>query len=78
MLPPTMDEMASTTTADRLKERTNRLNWASNGMLAAATIAAASFVLHMIFNGRYGYFRDEFDYIICDGTWLGDTSIHRH
>ena len=34
-------------------------------MLAAAGIAAFSFVLHMIFNGRYGYFRDEFDYIIC-------------
>jgi hypothetical protein len=65
MLPPTMDEMASTTTADRLKERTTRPKWASNGMLAAATIAAVSFVLHMIFNGRYGYFRDEFDYIIC-------------
>ena len=36
-----------------------------NGMLAVAGIAAASFVLHMIFNNRYGYFRDEFDYIIC-------------
>ena len=34
-------------------------------MLAVAGIAAASFVLHMIFNNRYGYFRDEFDYIIC-------------
>lgn len=34
-------------------------------MLAVAGIAAFSFVLHMIFNGRYGYFRDEFDYIIC-------------
>ncbi len=34
-------------------------------MLAVAGIAAASFVLHMVFNGRYGYFRDEFNYIIC-------------
>ena len=34
-------------------------------MLAVAVIAVASFVLHVIFNGRYGYFRDEFDYIIC-------------
>ncbi len=34
-------------------------------MLAVAAIAAATFALHMVFNGRYGYFRDEFDYIIC-------------
>lgn len=34
-------------------------------MLAVAGIAAFSFVLHMVFNGRYGYFRDEFDYIAC-------------
>ena len=36
-----------------------------NGMSAVVGIAVASFVLHMIFNNRYGYFRDEFDYIIC-------------
>ena len=30
----------------------------SDGMLAVYGIAVASFVLHMIFNGRYGYFRD--------------------
>ena len=36
-----------------------------NGMPAVFGIAAASFLLHMIFNNRYGYFRDEFDYIIC-------------
>ncbi len=34
-------------------------------MLAVVAIAAATFALHMVFNGRYGYFRDEFDYIIC-------------
>ena len=39
--------------------------FASNGMLAVVGISAFSFVLHMIFNNRYGYFRDEFDYIIC-------------
>ena len=37
----------------------------SSGMLAVWGIALAGFVLHMICNGRYGYFRDEFDYIIC-------------
>jgi hypothetical protein len=36
-----------------------------NGMLVVAGIAVFSFVLHTIFNNRYGYFRDEFDYIIC-------------
>jgi 4-amino-4-deoxy-L-arabinose transferase-like glycosyltransferase len=40
-------------------------NWTKNGMLAVAGIAAFTFVLHMVFNNRYGYFRDEFDYIIC-------------
>jgi len=34
-------------------------------MTAAAAIATFSFVLHVVFNNRYGYFRDEFDYIIC-------------
>jgi hypothetical protein len=37
----------------------------TSGMWAAAAIAAFSFALHMFANGRYGYFRDEFDYIIC-------------
>ena len=56
-----MDTPATAATVDRTAEP----SWAKNGMLAAAGIAAASFVLHMIFNNRYGYFRDEFDYIAC-------------
>jgi len=28
-------------------------------------IALGGFLLHLMFNNRYGYFRDEFDYIIC-------------
>jgi len=43
----------------------NNGKFLSNGMLAVLAIAAASLVLHIIFNNRYGYFRDEFDYIIC-------------
>jgi len=35
----------------------------SDGMLAVWGIAVATFALHVICNGRYGYFRDEFDYI---------------
>ena len=61
MLPPTMETVVTGSPPDRSAER----NWANSGMLAVAGIAAASFVLHMIVNGRYGYFRDEFDYIIC-------------
>lgn len=34
-------------------------------MTTVWAIAAASFVLHVICNNRYGYFRDEFDYIAC-------------
>src|SRR5580700_6599483 len=61
MLPPTMGTPTSAIPAESPSER----NRASNGMLAVAGIATASFVLHMILNNRYGYFRDEFDYIIC-------------
>lgn len=35
------------------------------GMALVWTIALAKFVLHVYFNNRYGYFRDEFDYIAC-------------
>lgn len=61
MLPHIMSSAAIGSNEDRSTER----NWNGNGMLAVWGIALASFVLHMIFNGRYGYFRDEFDYIIC-------------
>src|SRR5271165_1843040 len=40
-----------------------RREFLAGGMLPAWAIAAASFVLHVVCNGRYGYFRDEFDYI---------------
>lgn len=36
-----------------------------DGMLAVYGVAVFGFVLHVICNNRYGYFRDEFDYIIC-------------
>jgi hypothetical protein len=70
MLPPTTMEDSAIGSAvhrhdDRPADRSAEPSWATNGMLAVAGIAAASFLLHMIFNNRYGYFRDEFDYIIC-------------
>lgn len=36
-----------------------------DSMLAVYGIAIAAFVLHLLCNNRYGYFRDEFDYISC-------------
>jgi hypothetical protein len=59
MLAPTMDKEATGLPADRPAGARR------DGMLAVAAIAAFSFALHMFVNGRYGYFRDEFDYIIC-------------
>src|SRR5208337_5429766 len=61
MLSPKMQDLAAGSQADRPAEPGR----ANNGMLAVAAIAAATFALHMVFNARYGYFRDEFDYIIC-------------
>ena len=41
-----------------------------NGMALIWLIAVANFLLHLYFNNRYGYFRDEFDYLSC-GDHLG-------
>src|SRR5438046_5734153 len=35
------------------------------GMMIVVAIALAKLILHCIFNNRYGYFRDEFDYMSC-------------
>jgi len=35
------------------------------GMALVWVIALAKFLLHVYFNNRYGYFRDEFDYMSC-------------
>ena len=37
----------------------------SDGMPAVIAMAAALLVIHIIFNNRYDYFRDEFDYLAC-------------
>jgi hypothetical protein len=56
-----MSNLAVTSPVAHPEQQTFR----QNGMLAVCGIAVASFALHLIFNNRYGYFRDEFDYIIC-------------
>jgi hypothetical protein len=37
----------------------------ADGMLIVVLLAFANFLLHLYFNNRYGYFRDEFDYMAC-------------
>lgn len=37
----------------------------AEGMLIVAVIALGKFILHCYFNNRYGYFRDEFNYMDC-------------
>src|SRR5438876_9186497 len=37
----------------------------TSGMAIAWAIAVAIFLFHHYFNNRYGYFRDEFDYMSC-------------
>src|ERR1700674_1302803 len=37
----------------------------AGGMMIVLAIALAKLVFHVYFNNRYGYFRDEFDYIAC-------------
>src|SRR4029077_19426934 len=54
--------MASTTTTYAPSRKSKLL---SDGMAIVWGIALAKFLLHMYFNNRYGYFRDEFDYISC-------------
>jgi Dolichyl-phosphate-mannose-protein mannosyltransferase len=36
-----------------------------SGVVLVWAIASAKFLLHLYFNHRYGYFRDEFDYMSC-------------
>ena len=42
-----------------------KASFLADGMLIVVLLAVANFLLHLYFNNRYGYFRDEFDYISC-------------
>src|SRR5690349_21943681 len=57
----------STTTAPTLssfasERQDSRLGFA---MAVVWAMAAAKLLFHIYFNNRYGYFRDEFDYLAC-------------
>jgi Dolichyl-phosphate-mannose-protein mannosyltransferase len=42
-----------------------RRPWLADGMALIWAIALAKLLFHIYFNNRYGYFRDEFDYMSC-------------
>jgi hypothetical protein len=54
--------MTSTFTAAAGREQTSL---AASGILIILAITAAKLLFHCYFNNRYGYFRDEFDYMAC-------------
>ena len=43
----------------------SKLGWLSDGMALVWALALAKLLFHIYFNNRYGYFRDEFDYMSC-------------
>src|SRR5215510_11626070 len=43
----------------------DKQSFLSGGMAVIWAIALAKLLLHIYFNNRYGYFRDEFDYMSC-------------
>src|SRR5438094_5324090 len=49
----------------RIEAGHNAQKFLAGGMMIVVGIAFAKLVLHCIFNNRYGYFRDEFDYLSC-------------
>ncbi|PYV85010.1 MAG: glycosyltransferase [Acidobacteria bacterium] len=54
--------MATTTVLEKPAQRDTML---TNGMAFVWAIAALKLVFHIYYNNRYGYFRDEFDYLAC-------------
>ena len=53
------------TTAHSSVAAFNERTFLAQGMLVVVAIAVAKLLLHCLFNNRYGYFRDEFDYLAC-------------
>ncbi len=54
--------MASSATVPTSRSETSLL---TSAMAIVWAIALAKLVFHIYFNNRYGYFRDEFDYMSC-------------
>src|ERR1700737_873798 len=56
--------MASTSTLTPTAER-DQHSFVASGVLIILAISVAKLLFHCYFNNRYGYFRDEFDYLAC-------------
>ena len=56
--------MASTSTLTPAAER-DQHSFVASGTLIILAISVAKLLFHCYFNNRYGYFRDEFDYMAC-------------
>ena len=52
-------------TALTAKTKTQHRSMFTDGMAVVWAIAALKLAFHIYFNNRYGYFRDEFDYLAC-------------
>src|SRR5690348_9570471 len=61
--------MATTTRTVLAPSQNQSRSFLNTAMALVWVIAIARFFFHLYFNNRYGYFRDEFDYIAC-GTNL--------
>jgi len=53
------------TTSPVTVEAPKQKDFFASGMAIVWAIALAKFLVHVYFNNRYGYFRDEFDYMSC-------------
>ena len=56
--------MAGTSVSSQIANR-DQQSMLANGMAIVWAIALAKLLFHVYFNNRYGYFRDEFDYMSC-------------
>jgi hypothetical protein len=57
--------MASTSAAMHSASDLNRQSFFTKSMALIWAVALANLLFHIYFNNRYGYFRDEFDYMSC-------------
>ena len=57
--------MASTSTLTSAADERDQPSFVASGLLIVLGISVAKLLFHSYFNNRYGYFRDEFDYISC-------------
>lgn len=57
--------MSTSSTYSPAEQNRTGAPWFTSGMAIAWAIALATLLLHIYFNNRYGYFRDEFDYMAC-------------